>query len=120
MRDNGTQHRDLDARRMRRQMRRDDGGSGRYAAVRIMVLGDTDPVETEPFDQSQPLDHAAIGIGAGALVILGRRERPACRQQPRRPVMSGFEIRDLHGSHLAALSPSYSTTPQKEMPRRAR
>src|SRR5215469_16425440 len=114
MRDDGTKHRDLDARRVRRQMRCDDGRSGRYAAVRIMVLGDTDPVETEPFDQPQPLDHAAIGIGAGAAVIFGRRQWPARRQRPRWPVMSGFEIRDPHGYGLTALSPSYFTIPRKE------
>ena len=40
MRDDRAEHRDLDARRVRRQMRRDNGRGGRHAAVRIMVLGD--------------------------------------------------------------------------------
>lgn len=86
------EHRDLDARRVRRQMRRDNGRGGRHATVRIMVFCDANPIETELFDQPQPLDHAPISVGAGTAVIFGRRQRPAAGQRSWRPVVSGFEI----------------------------
>ena len=44
-------------------------GDGRQDARRVMVLGDADPVEAELLDEAHPLDHAAIGLGAGLRVV---------------------------------------------------
>jgi hypothetical protein len=75
----------------------------RQNARRVMVLGDADPVEAERLDEFNPLDHAAIGFGAGLRVVGVGRHRPFARQVRRRNVAAGFEIRHFHGSIRDAL-----------------
>ena len=50
-------------------------------ARRIMVLGQADPIEAELLDEADPLDHAAIDVGAGGLIIGAGGHRPNRRHR---------------------------------------
>src|SRR5262245_59389871 len=63
-----------------------------------MMLGNTDPVETELLDIKHPVDHALIGPRAGVGIVSRRRHRPFGRLIRRHLIARGFEIGDLHRS----------------------
>ena len=92
LRDDWAKHRDLYLFRPRRHVGGRNRSIRRQYPRRIMVLGDTDPVEAELLDIERPVDHALVSLGAGIGIVSRRRDGPFSRHCRRHLVARGFKI----------------------------